>query len=190
MVAFLLTLALDSAGCMGIPMFYQLMTLGAKQGDSVAIRLVERVEEAFSIFRADPGLDVLMYQSGELSISPASMFDYMYKQYPVTTLAHPLPHIAWDKVAAGISMGTALDPSMVGLDYNVPLASAQPSDDPDIVLVRKCPLTNFKVDRATFDKLQSGDITEPVAVYIKETAALTGKRPHTGCIADRCFVSP
>ena len=192
MVAFLLALSLDSAECMGISMFYNLMSLGAKAGDSVAIRFVGSVDDAFASFKADPKLDVLLFQSGELSLSPASMLDYMYKDFPVMTLVHPLPRIAWDKVASGVSMGSTLHPSMLGLDYNVPLTTAQPSPDPDVLLIRKPhhrPLTNFKVTREGFDKLQGGTLDAPIAAYIKETAGMTGKRAHTGCIADRCFIA-
>lgn len=187
MTAFLLAIALDSSECMSIRMFYQLLMLGAREGDSIAIRFVTRVEDAFSVFKADPSLEVLLFQTGELCISIENMQDYMYKAYPLTTLVHPLPRIAWDKVAAAVSNCSPLETSMAGLEYNVPLAGAEETDDPDILLVRRCALTNFKVDRASFEQLQAGTLDQPIAVYMKETGSLTAKRPHTGRIADRCF---
>ena len=187
MVAFLLAVGVDSAECMSTYMFYNLTQLGHRQGDTVALEFVARPEDALRMFLNNAQLDVLMYQSGELCLSPAAMLDYMYKPQSPMTIVHPLGHIAWEKVAAGVSMGSPLPAHILGLDYNVPIASAEASDDPDIILVRNCTLTNFKVNRATAEMMAKGSLDVPVSAYIKETASITDRRPHTGCIGERCF---
>ena len=187
MVRFLLAVCLDSAECMSMSLCYHLMSLGAKEGDALNIRFVGRVEDAVSIFKEDSSLDVLLFQSGELCMSAGAMVDYMYKPFPLMTLVHPLGKIAWERVASGISSGSSLHPSLLGVEYNVPVATLKPSDDPDVLLANKCALTNFKTDRASLEELQTGQTKQPVAVYIKETATLTAKRGHTGCVAHRCF---
>ena len=187
MVNFMLAIALDSASCMSMNTFYNLMAIGAKQGDSLAIRFVYRVEEAIQAFENDPGMDVLLFQSGELCLAPEAMLDYMYKEHPLTTMVHPLGKIAWDKVAAGISMGSTTEAALLGIEYNVPLSSAEATDDPDLLMLKKAQLTNFKVHRSALADLKSGESKTSVGAYIKQTAALSAKRPHEGCIAHRVF---
>ena len=190
MVAFLFVVGLDSAECMSTHMFYKLLAMGSKRGDTLNIEFAARPEHAIKTFLDNPKYEVLMYQSGELSLSPASMLDYMYKPYSPMTIVHPLANIAWDRVAAFISMNSPLPTHMLGLDYNVTLATAEATEDPDILHVRNCTLTNFKVDRATAEKLAKGELDKPIGAYIKETGALTDRRPHLGCIGDRCIVQP
>ena len=120
-------------------------------------------------------------------MSPQSMLDYMYKDHPLTTMVHPLGKISWEKVAAGVSTGSAMEPSLLGLEYNVPLSSAEASDDPDMLMLKRAQLTNFKVKREALAGLKTGESATSVGVYIKETATLSAKRPHEGCIAHRCF---